>query len=137
MQRALLTQLMSDAVAARILDSQAKVGKRSEAFQLSELYARLDRDIWSELSAGTDISAPRRELQREHLNRITALLLRTGSAGRSDTRSLVRAESQTLLVRINAASQRPSLGADTRAHLQDCAEALSQALSAKVLRAGA
>jgi hypothetical protein len=136
-QRALLNQLMSDAVAARILDSQGKAGKRADAFQLSELYARLDRDIWSELTAGAEISAPRRELQREHLNRTTALLLRTGSAGRSDSRSLVRAESQALLMRINTASQRPSLGADTRAHLRDCAETLSQALSARVLRAGA
>jgi hypothetical protein len=135
-QRALLNQLLSDAVASRIIDSQGKTDKRSEAFQLSELYARLDRDIWSELSAGIDITAPRRELQREHLNRIAALLLRPGSTGRADSRSLVRAESQALLIRVNAASLRPSLGADTRAHLQDCAATLSQAVSAQVLRAG-
>ena len=135
-QRALLSQLMSDAVAARIIDSQGKATKRSEAFQLSELYGRLDRDIWSELLDGIDIAAPRRELQREHLNRISTLLLRPGAASRADTRSLARSQAQALLVRVNAAAQRGGLGADTRAHLQDCADTLSQALSAKVMRLG-
>lgn len=135
-QRALLNHLMSDAVAARIIDSQGKAARRSEAFQLSELYGRLDRDIWSELSDGIDIPAPRRELQREHLNRISALLLRPGAASRADTRSLARSQAQALLVRVNAAAQRGALGADTRAHLQDCADTLSQALSARVMRLG-
>ena len=135
-QRALLTQLMSDSVAARIIDNQAKVSTRAEAFQLSELYSRLDRDIWSELSGSADISAQRRDLQREHLNRVTALLLRSGAAGRADTRSLVRVQAQSLLVRVKAAEHRAGLSADARAHLQDCADMLSQALSAKVVRQG-
>jgi hypothetical protein len=37
-------------------------------------------------------------------------------------------------VRLNAAAQRGNLTADTRAHLQDSADALSQALSARMLR---
>jgi len=135
-QRTLLNQLMSDTVAARILDSQGKANRAAEAFQLSELYGRLERDIWSELAGGADIPATRRELQREHLNRVTSLLLRPSGGGRSDVRSLVRAQSQALLVRLNAAAQRGSQGADTRAHLQDCAATLSQALTARVLRVG-
>lgn len=142
-QRAVLNQLMSDNVAGRILDNQrvgagGRAGTANDSFQLSELYARLDRDIWSELD-GTrsgDISAPRRELQREYLNRVTALLLRPGSIGRADARGLVRTESRSLLARIKAAQDRPSLSADARAHLRDCDETLSQALSAKVTRLG-
>ena len=141
MQRALLTQLLSDGVAARILDSQGKAARRSEAFQLSELYGRLERDIWSELggvasSRASEIPAPRRALQREHLNRVAGLLLRPGGADRADARSLMRAQAQTMLVRVNAASNQGTLSVDTRAHLQDCADTLSQALSAKLLRPG-
>ncbi len=140
-QRALLTQLLSDGVAARILDSQGKAARRSEAFQLSELYGRLERDIWSELggvesSRASEIPAPRRALQREHLNRVAGLLLRPGGADRADARSLMRAQAQTMLVRVNAASNQGTLSVDTRAHLQDCADTLSQALSAKLLRPG-
>jgi len=137
-QRALLGQLMGDTVAARIVDNQTTNGTaRNGAFQLSELYGRLDRDIWSELASGGDIAPARRELQREHLNRIAALLLRPGAASRVDTRSLVRVQAQGLLTRINAALKRNSLGADTRAHLQDSADTLGQALSARLQRAGA
>ena len=138
-QRALLTQLMGDEVAARVIDNQGKTSQRAEALQLSELYSRLGHDIWSEVDGPgrmreTDISAPRRALQREHLNRISAMLLRPGSAGRADARSLVRSQAQALLVRLNSAAQRGGLTADTRAHLQDSADTLNQALSAKMTR---
>jgi len=138
-QRALLNQLMSDEVASRVIDNQGKTAERTEALQLSELYGRLGHDIWSEIGGanGTrpiDIPAPRRALQREHLNRIAAMLLRPGAAGRADARSLVRVQAQALLLRLNAAAQRGKLTADTRAHLQDSADALSQALSARMMR---
>jgi hypothetical protein len=138
-QRALLNQLMGDEVAARIIDSQGKAARRADALQLSELYGRLGGDIWSELDGlntgrAIDIPAPRRALQREHLNRISAMLLRPGSAGRADARSLVREQAQALLVRLNGASHRANLAADTRAHLRDSADALAQALSARMTR---
>lgn len=137
-QRALLNQLMGDTVAARIVDNQTTNGTaRGGAFQLSELYGRLDRDIWSELASGGDIAPARRELQREHLNRIAGLLLRPSAASRVDTRSLVRVQAQGLLTRINGALQRGSMSADARAHLQDSADTLTQALSARLQRAGA
>jgi hypothetical protein len=63
MQRALLGQLMSDTVAARILDSETKFAP-GNAFRLSELYSRLTIEVWSELDPARrdDISGPRREL---------------------------------------------------------------------------
>jgi hypothetical protein len=136
MQRALLNQLMGDAVAARILDNQGASQPRGTSFQLSELYTRLDRDIWSELRGGGDIPAPRRELQREHLNRLAALLLRPANANRADARGLVRSEASDLLARIKAAEHRTTLSADARAHLKDCGDTLTQALSARMVRAG-
>ena len=133
-QRALLSYLMSDSVAARILDNQGVNATRGESFQLSELYGRLGREIWSELRSGADIAAPRRELQREHLNLIAAQLLRPASGGRVDARGLVRSEAIDLLARVKAAQQRGTLSADARAHLRDCEETLTQALSARVVR---
>jgi hypothetical protein len=142
LQRALLTQLMSDGVASRLLDSEGKVeraagGKPGDAFRLSELYGRLTREIWSELGASAgDIAAPRRELQREHANRVATLLLRPSAASRADARSLLRMEARGLLTRLNAAVRRPGLGAETRAHLLDSADTLTQALDARLQRAG-
>jgi Met-zincin/Domain of unknown function (DUF5117)/Domain of unknown function (DUF5118) len=139
MQRALLAQLMSDGVATRLLDSEGKVDLRAgsaDAFRLSELYTRLTREIWSELGKSGDIAAPRRELQREHTNRLATMLLRPTASSRADARSLLRVEAQGLLARINGASKRAGLSAEARAHLADSADTLTQALQAKLQRAG-
>jgi hypothetical protein len=137
MQRALLAQLMSDGVATRLLDSEGKVdGRASEGFRLSELYTRLTREVWSELGKSGDIAAQRRELQREHINRLSNMLLRPTAASRADARSLLRVEALGLLARINGASKRAGLSAEARAHLADSADTLTQALQARLQRAG-
>jgi hypothetical protein len=131
---------MSDGVATLLLDSEGKFdGKagKADAFRLSELYTRLTSEVWSELDAGVaDIPGARRELQREHVNRVALLLLRPSPATRADARSLLRVQAQGLLGRIHAAAKRPSLSAEARAHLQDSAETLQQALAAKLMRLG-
>lgn len=140
LQRALLGQLMSDGLAARILDNQAKVdgtgrAAAGKAFQLSELYARLTRDVWAELSTGGDIAGARRELQREHLNRLANLLLRPAAQSRADARGLVRQEAQALMQRLDRLARGAAgLGTETRAHLSDSADTLRQALTAKLPR---
>ncbi len=137
LQRAVLNQLMSDAVAARILDSVGKTDRPEAAFQLSELYARLNRDIWSELAKGGNISATRRELQRDHLNRVANSLFRPNPQARADARSLLRVQAQQLQAQLYKALKRGGpMDAATRAHLQDSADTLSQALSARLYRAG-
>jgi len=138
LQRGVLGHLLSDAVAARIVDSVDKADRAADAFQLSELYERLSRDLWSELEAGGGVSSARRELQREHLNRMAASLLRPASQGRADQRSLLRVQAERLLARIEAVQRGRRAPADeeTRAHLSDGARTLRQALSAGLLRAG-
>jgi len=141
LQRALVAQLMSDGVASRLLDSEGKVdvlasGRPGDAFRLSELYGRLTKEIWSELATGGETPVARRELQRDHASHLAAMLLRPASAGRADSKSIVRAQAQALLARINAAGKRANLSADARAHLADTAETLTQALAARLQRAG-
>ena len=134
LRKALLAQLTSDGVASRLLDSVGKLPP-GEAFPVSELYARLRADIWSELAAAADIAPARRELQREHLNRIAGQILRP-TAARADTRSLMRAEALALQKSLKAAAARPQWNAEVRAHLQDSLDLLSEALAAKMQRAG-
>lgn len=134
LRKALLAQLTSDGVASRLLDSVGKLAP-GEAFPLSELYARLRADIWSELTSSADIAPARRELQREHLQRIAGQILRP-TAARVDTRSLMRAEALALQRNLKAAAVRPQWNAEVRAHLQDSLDLLSEALVAKMQRAG-
>ncbi len=135
LQRGVLGQLMSDAVATRLLDSETK--DPQDALRLSELFQRIDRAVWSELGGKGDIAAPRRELQRDHINRVSFLLLRPAALTRADARSLMRSEAAALLDRINAALRRPGLSTEARAHLQDSADTLTRSLAAPLQRAGA
>ena len=138
MQRGLLGVLMSDGVATRLLESEEKApAGPSRALRMPELYSRLTQALWSELGNGSDIAAMRREIQRDHVNRLAAFLLRPGAASRADTRSLVRVQARELLDRIQASRRRAGWSAEARAHLADSADTLEQALAARLQRTGA
>ncbi|MDQ6626964.1 MAG: zinc-dependent metalloprotease [Pseudomonadota bacterium] len=138
LQRALLGYLMSDAVATRLLESSEKApAGTGRALRMAELGARLTQAVWSELDGRGDIPPLRREVQRDHINRIAAMLLRPGAASRADTRSVVRAQAKLLLGKIRAAASRPGLSNEAMAHLADSADSLAQAIDAKLQRSGA
>lgn len=138
LQKALLAVLMSDRIATRLIESTDKAPSGSaRALRMPELYARLTQAVWSDLDGRGDIAPARREVQREHVNRIAALLVRPGAAARSDTRSVVRQQARVLLERLRAAGRRGGLGDESRAHLADSADTLEQALNARLVRAGA
>jgi Met-zincin len=135
LQRGVLGYLMSETLAARVLDSASKFDRADQAFPLAELYTRVGREVWSELDRGGNIAAERRELQREHLNRLAATLLRPQS--RADARSLLREQGRALLARLERANTTgTNRDAATRAHLDDGIDTLRQALSARLPRAG-
>jgi hypothetical protein len=137
LQRAVLAYLMSDTIAARILDSVGKFDRPAEAFQIAELYSRLSTDVWGDLNTTRAVDSARRELQRDHTNRLAAAVLRPMPGSRVDTRSQVRTQTRALLARLDTALQkRGAADADTRAHLADCADTLRQALAAPLQRLG-
>ena len=137
LQRSLLAALMSDAVATRLLESSEKAPSGTgRALRMAELYGRLTQAVWSELDGRGDIVPLRREVQREHVNRIAVLLLRPGASSRVDTRSTVRVQARVLLERIRLASHRPGLSEEAQAHLADSADTLEQALTARLQRFG-
>lgn len=136
LQSAALDQLMSDGVAIRLLDSQEKLEDSKQVLGLGELYGTLQNAVWSELRSGRDISGMRRNLQREHLKRLVAALLRVSAGTPADVRSLQRENALQLRRGLQAAMTRP-ISREARAHLSESYETLSQALKASMLRAGA
>lgn len=138
LQRSVLGYLMSDDLASRVLAGNEKVDRGTETFGLAELYGRVGREIWSDLERPGPLSVDRRELQREHVNRLAGALLRP--QWRADARSLLRQQARDLLVRLDAANsgrKAPQRDAETRAHLLDAADTLRQSLAARLPRQGA
>jgi hypothetical protein len=144
LQRAVLAYLMSDGLAARVLDSAAKVDQPELAFHLSEIHQRLADDVWRELKQGGGISAARRELQRDYVNRLAFALVRPSPAARTDARGYARVQARSLLTRLESAqrqAEKPAkpgnaltTDAQTRAHLADTIDTLKQALAASIQR---
>jgi hypothetical protein len=134
LQAGTLGQLLSDSVAARLLESESKVGAGSPAFRLSELYATLQAAIWSELKTGKDIPLARRNLQREHANRVATALLRPSSSMPADARALLRADAIALRAELATAARRTGVSKETQAHLAQAWATLDEALKAPLVR---
>jgi hypothetical protein len=136
LQRAVLAYLMSDMLAGRVLDSLGKLERPAEGLQLPEVYRMLTKSVWREVESerAQSIPAARREIQRDHVNRLAFLVLRPTPGGRTDARNQVRETARVLLERLERAARRPGLDADSRTHLADSADTLRQAFKAPLLR---
>ncbi len=133
-QKQALDRLMSDAVAARLLDSSLKTGDPRKSLSLSDLYDTLQAAIWSDLKGAGDITLMRRNLQREHVKIMTAMLTRASAAAPADARALQRENARALIASLKAAQSRPGLSKEARAHVADSLNTLEEALRAPMQR---
>ena len=103
--------------------------------KLSEVYDNLQSAIWSELRTGGDISPMRRNLQREHLKRVSAALIKVSGNTPADARSLQRENALALSSQIRSAMGKPT-SKEAKAHLSESLNTLNEALKAPMQRAG-
>jgi hypothetical protein len=136
LQSAVLNRVLNPVVLARILDSEA-IGTNGEVFRLSDLFQGLQESIWAEVQVGGAISIDsyRRSLQREHLKRMTNMLLRDAAVP-EDARTLARYELVELQSRLKSIlnKNKSPLPLETRAHLAECAARIEESLQAQVTR---
>jgi hypothetical protein len=140
-QLAAMDRLLSPGTASRLLDLPlyVKDSERAGIISLQEVYATLQDSVWSELHAGTgtragEIDRLRRNLQREHLKRVQALLTRGSGALPPDALSLVRYNATQLRDDLKRAAARRTLSVETRAHLQESLSTIDEALKASMTR---
>ena len=139
-QRDVMNRLMSPVVARRVVEnggrSTGQRDKKTDPFTLSELYGTVQRAVWEEARVGVDSDVMRRNLQREHLRRLTSGLLGSSGAYPADARALLRRDARQLRDWLASASNKPGLSAETRAHYAEASETLSEALKAPMMRMG-
>ncbi len=136
-QTAVLDQLLSDPVARRIGNGENTSSRPRDLLTLAQLYASLQQSIWSELSDDKEISAMRRNLQREHLKRVVGVLLRPTAPTLADARSLQRENVIDLRARIVRSLAHGRWSAENRAHLGESVATIDSALKAPLIRDGA
>ncbi len=137
LQRRLLNQLMSDSVAVRLLDSESSLVDKSQAMPLSEIYSSLQKAIWAELESGKEIVTQRRNLQRDHLSRLSSVILRPTASSPMDSRSLALFYAKQLETKLKSSNARSNkLSTETRAHLAESLGTLQDVLRSPVVRSG-
>ncbi len=96
--------------------------------------ANVEKALTNAGNSGSSISLPRRELQREHVNRMALLVIRPST--RVDARGLLREQARSLATRLEAAAKSSKLDDETRDHFADSADTLRRALAAQLPRLG-
>ena len=135
-QLAALDRLMSAGTARRLLDlpSYVPAAQRKNLISLNEVYETVQRAIWSELATGAEIDRVRRNLQREHIKRLQALLTRGSPTMPPDALSLLRYNATRLEAQLRTSAGKGGRSVETRAHLAESLGALGEALRARMQR---
>ncbi len=136
-QRPVLDQLMSEAVALRLANAEAKTADPKSLLDFAEVQSMLTDAVWKELATGEDIGGLRRNLQREHLKRLAAAVVRPIPTVAADVRSVQRQQAEKLAARIaRALAVRGKRGAVAQAHLAESLATLREALAAPLYKIG-
>jgi Met-zincin/Domain of unknown function (DUF5117)/Domain of unknown function (DUF5118) len=135
LQTQIIDRLMSARVADRLVNSRAKLQNPEQMLSLSEVYGTLTKAIWNDGQGLTTVTAARRALQREHLRRLTAAILRPGTgSAQGDARAIHRLTAKTLLGKATAAKASTRIGLDNQAYLDEIIDTLKAALNAPMTR---
>jgi hypothetical protein len=139
LQTSVLDRLYHPVVLSRILDSEATAKSQTDVFSVGLLFTELQDSIWAETKApGTtlNIDSYRRTLQREHLRKLTNMVLQTTPVP-EDAQTFARQNLVTLRTQLQAAVSKPGLMTpETRAHLTECVSRIDDTLTANMQRQG-
>ncbi len=145
LQAATMTNLLNPTRLRRVLDNEARTEQGKDALTVPEILTTVRTAAWTELdnpssARATDrkpmISNTRRNLQREHLNRLIDLSRGYGWGGASGEiiATLARQELRDLKAKIEGVNMARA-DSYTKAHLADASERIDSALDATYLRA--
>ncbi len=143
MQASALTWLMNPTTLRRVYDNELRLPAEVDTLTLPELLGTISQAVWSELEEDCPenrndrkpmISSLRRNLQREHMQRLLDLVLETSddTAAYKPISNLARMELRSLSRRIESSLDKcgKKMDAYTRAHLTETKERVDRALEA-------
>ena len=155
-QQVALNNVLSPTVLRRIQDNSFKAQNNDKCLELAEVFRTVTDGIWSDLPlkpAGDDkrtipSSIVRRNLQREHLKKLTSMVLGekprndyyyvffygSPTSAPPDARSLARAHLREIGRRIDVTlkDKKASVDETTRAHLDESKERIAKVLNASM-----
>jgi len=127
--RSMIGQLYDPVRLHRIQDNEmmTRAKKLTPGDYMSELYAA----IWQELKEGKGIGPYRRILQREYVTKATDLVLKAPAEAPDDALSICRHQLKELAADIKSyLGTQTAVDLETRAHLENCTDLISESLKA-------
>ncbi|UCC21864.1 MAG: zinc-dependent metalloprotease [Planctomycetota bacterium] len=134
MQKRPLNHLYDPILLSRMVDIELRYARDEEPFTMVEMFEGVRAAIWSELGSGENINSFRRGLQRAHLEKLTALVIKPGEGVPEDATTLARADLVSLRDGIDETLAGPSRDAYTRAHLDESRAKIDAVLKASIER---
>ena len=142
-QASALTWLMNPTTLRRVYDNELRLPADEDALTLPEMLRTVSQSVWTELDADCPeerddrrpmISSLRRNLQREHMQRLIDLVLEDSedTAAYKPISNLARMQLRSLSNKIDGSIKRcgDKLDAYTGAHLHEVKQRIDQALEA-------
>ncbi|MFO0012753.1 MAG: zinc-dependent metalloprotease [Planctomycetota bacterium] len=139
-QASALTMLMNPTTLRRVFDNEQLVPSDQDAVTLPEVMNRLRTEIWSELDGKMDgevsprkprISSWRRNLQREHLERLIDLAIPNGGSSNKVVSSLALQQLKEVKGKIDTVlTVGAGLDPYSQAHLGECQQRITKAIDA-------
>ncbi len=142
-QGSAMTMLLNPMRLRRIMDNEIRTPADQDALTVPEVLHAVREGVWKTTTTrnvsnrNSMISSFRRNLQREHLNRMIALATERASWPNATAGSLVslaRQELREIQGWIEDAANSPGIDDYSRAHLVDCQHRIEEALKAMYLR---
>lgn len=128
LQIPVINQILSNATLNKLITAEAIDG--ADVYKITDLMADLNASIFSELKTNTAVDVYRRNLQKNYLARLIAIVSGPGAnASNNDVSSVVKGELKALAVSIKKAAS--NANGQTKAHLDDLADRIDTALKAK------
>ncbi len=144
-QRTVLDAIFSERLAQRVSESQLKLENtptenkkvaQTDTLGLADIYTRIQESIWQEALQGKPVQLLRRNLQKEHLQRMSSMLLRSSKGLPPEAAGLMRQNARHLLSQLKLVQGKRGLDRETQAHVLDAINTLSETLKASVQRSG-
>ena len=143
LQASTLTSVLNPTTLRRVYDNEFRIPADQDALTLPEVLDTVTGAIWGELGAPLEaatnvrkpaISSLRRNLQREHVNRLIDLSMTNNGSNESfkPISNLARAQLRALAGRVTAyrEANAEKLDAYSRAHLEEVENAIAKAMEA-------
>jgi len=130
-QRSALNTLYSPITVGRLLNNLARYKPGDDIYTMHDMFTDVRRAIWGEIVGPSNVNSQRRQLQLNHLGRITAIYLSSSAVYPSDARTLAANDLDILEKAAQKAAEATTIDDMSRAHFKEVLRQIEAAKGAK------